>query len=303
MNSLEINSQFQFLNYTIIPKLNKIGIGKVDPYEKNEITNLTIPDSFMTSLPETSIDDYRLGSQDLIKIKDLNLKLSSIVKKVKKWMKPGIDIADIDNYLYHTLCSQSIFPTMFGYDDFPKASSISVNSIICHAVPYKYILQDGDVVSLDICGFADGFHTDMAQTYCIGKCSKENIKLVKITEKCFYEAARLCKPGILYSDIGKKIEEIAVKNDFSVIDGFGGHGIGRQLHMKPFISNHATIIDDDKQMKEGDMFAIEPLLCRGTGKKRLLEDHFGYITADRSISAHFERVILITKNGYKILNE
>ena len=304
MNSPEISKQFHFLNHTIIKKLNKIGVGKITPYKKNEIDKLSIPDSFMTSLPETSIDDFPFTPQDLPKIKDLNRKISAIVKGVKKWMKPGIDIAVIDQYLYHTLCSQGIFPTMFGYDDFPKASSISVNSIICHAVPYHYILRDGDIVSLDLCGFANGFHTDIAQTYCIGKCSDNAQHLVKITERCFYEAAALCKPGILYSSVGQKIEEIATQNNCKVIEGFGGHGIGRQLHMKPFVSNQTVLFDNsDHRMKEGDMFAIEPLLCLGNGKKRQLADHFGYITADGSIASHFERVILITKTGYQIVNK
>jgi methionyl aminopeptidase len=295
-------NQFNFLNQTIIKKLNKIGVGKISSYEKNEMTNLPIPDSFMTTLPETSIHDYQLSSQDISKIKALNCKISSIVKRIKKWMKPGVDIADIDKYLYQILCYYGIFPTMFGYDGFPKASSISVNSIICHAIPYHYILKDGDIVSLDLCGFANGFHTDIAQTYCIGKCSSDNIQLVKITEKCFYEAAALCKPGTPYSSIGKKIEEIAISNHFKVIDIFGGHGIGRELHMKPFITNKATSFDDSK-MKEGDMFAIEPILCLGNGKTLKLPDNFGYITSDGSIASHFERVILITKNGYQILNK
>ncbi len=301
MNPIEIANNFQFIQDKTIKKLNQIGVGKVDPYKKNEISKLQIPDSFMTTLPETSIDNYSLSSQDLSKIRDLNKKMSLIVKQVKKLMKPSVDIVDIDNYLYHTLCSQGIFPTMFGYDGFPKASSISVNNIICHSVPYHYILRDGDIVSLDICGFANGFHTDMAQTYCIGKCSPDNIRLVKTTEKCFYEAANLCRPGSLYSSIGQRIEAIAVENNCKVINGFGGHGIGRQLHMKPFISNHSSSFNN-KVMKEGDMFAVEPLLCLGNGKTRKLPDNFGYITSDGSISAHFERVILITKNGYKILN-
>jgi methionyl aminopeptidase len=295
-------NQFNFLNQTIIKKLNKIGVGKISSYEKNEMVNLPIPNSFMTTLPEGSIHDYQLSSQDVSKIKELNRKISTIVKRIKKWMKPGVDIADIDTYLYQILCYNGIFPTMFGYNGFPKASSISVNSIICHAVPYHYILQDGDIVSLDLCGFSDGFHTDIAQTYCIGKCSPANNQIVKTTEQCFYEAVALCKPGTSYTSIGKKIEEIAIKNNCKVIDRFGGHGIGRQLHMKPFIANKTTSFDDTK-MKEGDMFAIEPLLCSGNGKTRQLPDTFGYVTSDGSIASHFERVILITKNGYQILNK
>ena len=298
---------FNYLNNDVILRLNLIGNGRIYGYKKNYLMDLqskTIPDYFQfNGNKNTNINNIikKLTKKDLLKIYDVNNKMKNIMNKVEKLMIPGMNISDIDEYLYKNICNNKIFPSMFGYEDFPKSCSVSVNNIICHSIPYNYKLKEGDIATVDVCAF-NGFHTDMAHTYCIGdKILGKDIRLVKTTKDCLYGGISVCRPGAFYNDIGKIVEKIAVENGFQVIKLFRGHGIGKKLHMKPFIPNY----NDKNQdiMCIGDMFAIEPLLCSGNGKTMLLDDGFGYITIDGSNSAHFERVVLITENGYEILND
>jgi methionyl aminopeptidase len=303
---------YDYLNNDIIRKLNLSTLNKITPYNNNYIINLpNIPDYFIKK--KNNLNNYennkisKLKKKDFIKIYDLNFKMKSIMSKLEKIIKPGVNISEIDEYLYKNICKKKLFPSMFGYDNFPKSSSLSVNDIICHSVPYNYKLLEEDIVSVDVCGY-NGFHTDNAHTYAVSnKVSGNNIALIETTKKCLYSAISICKEGVPYSTIGKIVEKIANDNGFQVIKKFRGHGIGKKLHMKPFIPNYNSITKNNTNkgeiMKIGDMFAIEPLLSSGNGKAKLLEDKYGYITDDNSNSAHFERVVLITENGYEILND
>jgi len=299
---------YNYLNNNIIQKLNLYSKNKITPYKNNYIINLdNVPEYFNIKYKNINENNKisKLTKKDLIKIYDLNFKMKNIMSKLEKKIKPGINISEIDEYLYKAICKKKLFPSMFGYDNFPKSSSLSVNNIICHSIPYNYKLLEEDIVSIDVCGY-NGFHNDNAHTYSVSnKVSGNNIALIETTKKCLYSAISICKEGEYYNTIGKIIEKISNDNGFQVIKKFRGHGIGKKLHMKPFIPNYSNITKNNKNeiMKIGDMFAIEPLLSSGNGEAKLLNDKYGYITTDGSNSAHFERVVLITENGYEILND
>jgi methionyl aminopeptidase len=315
MKRSDVIKYYNYLNDDVLLRLKIIGIGSINKYKQNYLTKLplkTIPSYFQIDENkglnfhpyQNNMINVLKSKKDLLKIYDLNQKMSTIMSNIGSLMNEGIDISSIDEYLYKNICTVGLFPSMFGLDNFPKSSSISVNDIICHSVPYHYKLKEGDVVSVDVCGY-NGFHTDMASTYCIGKCKGKDLKLVSTTKDALYNAISICKEGAYYSDIGKIVEKIAIDNGYNVIKRFRGHGIGKKLHMKPFIPNYNDILSANKneRMKIGHMFAIEPLLCVGTGKTHLLEDKFGYVMDDGSNSAHFERVVLITESGCQILND
>lgn len=177
--------------------------------------------------------------------------------------------------------------------------------MICHCIPYNYILEEGDVITVDVCGY-NGFHTDIANTYIVpGTNQNKHKKLVTTNWECLQKAIDICKPGQLYSNIGKLVEKHATENGFKVLTSFNGHGIGKQLHMKPTVFNYKRSqihYLDNIEMKVGDMFTIEPLLTEGENSFSILPDNTSVITKDGKISSHFERTILITDNGHLVLN-
>jgi methionyl aminopeptidase len=241
---------------------------------------------------------YNLSHMHLIY--DVNHGLSDIVKEMSNKFKEGADIASIDRQFLRKCHSKHLYPSTYGHEHFPRASCISVNDAICHAVPYPRNLKDGDIVTFDVCAY-NGIHSDMAQTYCIGKVSGNNTKLVSTTQDCLEKAISICRPGAYYKDIGKIIEKMSVENGFSIVKGFGGHGIGRELHMKPKVSNNYDKTNV-QVMKLGETFCIEPILTTGNGDWFVDDDGFGIYAKDGKSAAHFERNIIITDTGCEILN-
>jgi methionyl aminopeptidase len=236
------------------------------------------------------------------KIYDVNHKLAQVMSSISKnIIKEGVNIADIDSYFFETLVKEkNLYPSILGFEDFPKASCISVNNVICHGVPYSHVLKSGDIVTVDVCAY-NGYHSDMADTFAIGKISGQHKSLIKTTKMCLDEAISICKPGIPYNKIGEIVEKISNENGFEVVKGFRGHGIGKRLHMKPYIPNYATN-KNIGVMKEGDTFCIEPLLAIDSGAHFVGQDGFSVLTKNGKYSAHFERCIMITNAGHEVLN-
>lgn len=234
------------------------------------------------------------------KAMDVHRGLSSILGKLGRHVKEGADVADIDSLFYEGCQKRGLYPSVLGYDGFPRASCISVNEEVCHCVPYPRKLKDGNIVTIDVCAY-DGYHSDMADTYCIGKVSGEHKKLVDVTRDALYNAIKACKPGVPYNEIGRIVSKTVSENGFVLIDKFGGHGIGKEVHMKPRVSNH--INKEKTLMKEGDTFAIEPLVTIGSGRLREHMDGFGYSTLNGKYAAHFKRTVLITGSAHEVLNE
>ena len=289
---------FTFLNKSIINLKN------IKPYPKSFLNLLekTTPIPANFKMNYVYKDNTISKAHDFVKIYDVNHKLASIVKSMTKEFKVGRNVAAIDRMFLRKCCASNIFPSVFGHEGFPRASCISINNVICHAVPYEELLKDGDIVTLDVCAY-NGIHSDMAVTYCIGKVSGTHKKLVDTTWECLRNAIKVCKPGAYYKDIGFIVEKTAKDHGFSVIDKFGGHGINTQLHMKPYVKNQYNV-GNQLKMKVGDTFCIEPLLCVGdNGLWREGSDGFGIVTKSGKRAAHFERAILITDSGYEVLND
>lgn len=231
-------------------------------------------------------------------IYNVNNAMKDLVYNLK--IKEGTNIASIDRLLYKNTYLKSMFPSCLGLDGFPKASCISINDTVCHGVPYEIKLRDGDIVTVDYCLY-NGLHSDWAHTFTVGKVSGKNKKLVQTTYDCLMSAIDLCKPGQYYREIGRIIYKIAVENGFSIIEKYGGHGIGRELHMNPFIPNIPS--NNMAIMKVGDMFTIEPLVTTAkTGKTYIDKDGLSIKTINKAYAAHFERTLIITESGYEVLN-
>lgn len=227
-------------------------------------------------------------------------RLAKIMKRLKKETKPGVKTKDLNKLAEELILKSDARPSFKGYDGFPAALCVSVNEEVVHGLPSKRKIKEGDIVSLDSGLYKNGFHSDMAFTLCIGKVSRKTQHLVRATKKVLKLAIKKCQPGNTFGDIGNFIERYSKNRGFNVVRDLCGHGIGRELHEQPQIMNYGRPRKGTK-IKPGMVFCLEPMLSMGDWHVQKTEDGYGYRTKDGSLSAHFEHMVAVTKEGPKVL--
>jgi methionyl aminopeptidase len=228
--------------------------------------------------------------------------LAKIIKEIPKHVKPGITTKELDKVAAGLIFSYGAEPAFMGFNNYPAVLCTSLNEEIVHVVPSERTLKNGDVLKLDLGIRYRGYCTDIAITIPIGKISKEAKKLIKITKKSLEIAIKQCQPGKHLGDIGFVIQGYVEKNKFNVIRDLVGHGIGRSVHEDPQIPNYGKQGEGEK-LKEGMVLALEPMVSIGNYKIEKCADGFGYRAKNRSLTAHFEHTIAITKTGPKVLTK
>lgn len=217
-------------------------------------------------------------------------------------LTPGTTTDEIDSFVHDVIISNNAYPSPLNYKGFQKSVCTSINNVLCHGVPDDRPLVDGDLISVDVSVFMNGFHGDCAATYCVGNVDKMGKTLISVAEQCMYRGIEACGPGKHFSDIGKAIELYAVQNGHSVVSCITGHGIGTYFHGPPIIF-HSSLHHYPGKMQPGMVFTVEPVICQGSSEIEMLDDGWSVVTADDSRGAQFEHTILITENGYNILTE
>lgn len=218
-------------------------------------------------------------------------------------IKPGISTAEIDQLADEFIRDKGAVPSFKGYQGFPASVCISINEEVVHGIPAKHrYLEDGDIVSIDIGTFYEGFNGDAARTHAVGSISDNASKLLKVTEKSLLKGIEKAVIGNRLFDISHAVQEYVEKNGFSVVRDYVGHGIGRDMHEDPQIPNFGPAGKGPK-LKEGMTLAIEPMVNIGSYEVETLEDKWTVVTKDRSLSAHFEHTIAVTKDGVEILSK
>lgn len=187
-----------------------------------------------------------------------------------------------------------------GAIDFPACCCMSVNDEIIHGIPGDRTLNNGDIISIDVGAFYKGFHGDAARTFQVGQISEEAARLIRVTQESFFKGIEMAIPGNRIRDISGAIQDHAEKEGFSVIKDFTGHGIGRELHEDPAVPNYRTG-NRGPRIQEGMALAIEPMVNYGAEEIELLDNKWTVVTADGSLSAHYENTILVTVHGPEIL--
>ena len=215
-------------------------------------------------------------------------------------VRPGVTTKQIDKAVHDFIVSQGAKPSFLGYGGFPASSCISVNSTVIHGIPGAYVLQDGDIVSIDVGAYYKGFHGDCAATFACGTISAEAKKLIDVTKQSFYEGLRFATPGHRVSDISHAIQTYVESNGFSVVRSFVGHGVGAQLHEEPEVPNFGAAGRGPRLLR-GMTLAVEPMVNMGTYEVRVLKDRWTTVTADGKLSAHYENTVLITDGEPEIL--
>lgn len=216
-------------------------------------------------------------------------------------VRPGVTTLEIDTAVRRFIESHGATPSFLGYGGFPGSACISVNNVVIHGIPSKSIvLREGDIVSVDVGAFVDGFHGDCAATFPCGQVSQEALELIRITEQSFWEGARMARSGNRVSDISHAVQQYVEGHGCSVVRSFVGHGIGRKLHEAPEVPNYGAA-GHGPRLQPGMTLAVEPMVCAGDYRVKVLDDGWTVITEDGSLAAHYENTLLITDGEAEIL--
>ena len=223
------------------------------------------------------------------------------VDLIEKAIRPGVSTAYLDKIAHDYIVSKGARPNFLNYGGFPGSICASVNDEVVHGIPSKHIiLQEGDIISIDMGAFLDGWHSDMARTFGVGKISPEAQQLIDVTKQSFFEGLKFLKHGARLGDVSHAIQEYAERFGYGVVRDLVGHGIGQNLHEDPSVPNFGKAGHGVK-LAAGMTLAIEPMITAGTYKVSVLDDDWTVVTDDGSLAAHYENTVVITKDGYEIL--
>lgn len=263
-------------------------------YAKGGIPHSEINSRQQTSVPIRSkeeIDGLRQACQLVRRILDA----------AHAAIRPGITTDEIDAVVHDETIKAGAYPSPLNYFHFPKSVCTSVNEVICHGIPDKRPLKDGDIVNVDVTAYYKGYHGDLNETYVVGDSVDERSKqLLKVAYECLEKAIKAVKPGTRYREIGDIITAHAQANGMAVVRAYCGHGIGDLFHCAPNIPHYAG----NKAvglMKEGQTFTIEPMINLGSWRDRTWPDGWTAVTEDGQRSAQFEHTMVVTKTGCEIL--
>ena len=215
-------------------------------------------------------------------------------------IRPGMTTAEVDKLVYDFIKASGAEPSCLGYGGFPASACVSVNEVVVHGIPDDRILEEGDIVSVDLCAYKNGFHGDGARTFAVGEISPEKKKLIRVTEECFFKALEGLRAGTPLFDIGYKVQTHAEANGFSVIRSYTGHGIGREMHEDPSVYNFGRK-GTGMRLKAGTVICIEPMIAAGDWRVKVLDDGWTAVMADKKPAAHYENTVVIREDGTEIL--
>ena len=227
--------------------------------------------------------------------------LAHVHDELGKAIKPGMSTLDIDTLGEKLRRELGCVPNFKDYHGYPASICVSVNDEVVHGIPNKHrILKEGDIVSLDAGLIYHGYHSDAARTHAVGKISPEAEKLIEVTRQSFFEGIKMAKAGNHLYDISNAIDAYISQFGYGIVRDLVGHGIGTSLHEDPQIPNFAQRKRGIK-LRPGMTLAIEPMINAGTWEVEWLDDDWTVVTADGSLSAHYENTVLITEGEPEIL--
>ena len=213
----------------------------------------------------------------------------------------GMSTKELDKVIHNYITSHGAKPSFLGYAGFPGSACISVNDTVIHGIPSPDIkIADGDIVSVDVGAYIDGFHGDAAKTFAVGQISDEAKALLAVTEESLMLAISMAKPGVRIGDLSAAIQEYNGSRGYGVVREYVGHGVGSELHEDPEVPNFGRA-GHGPRLAAGMVIAIEPMITAGSPAVKVLPDGWTVKTKDGSLAAHFEHTIAITSDGAQIL--
>jgi methionyl aminopeptidase len=216
-------------------------------------------------------------------------------------LRPGVSTADIDAWVREHTKELGGTPSQLGYHGFPAAVCTSRNQVVCHGVPRAAdVLAKGDIVNVDVTTMLGGFHGDTSATFILGDASVEARRVVDVARRCRDAGVAEIREGARLGDVGAAIAELAEQSGCSVVRDYGGHGIGRRMHMDPHVP-HFGRRGSGLRLRAGMVLTVEPMINLGAPDVTTLGDGWTVVTADGSLSAQFEHTVLVTRDGFEIL--
>ena len=235
--------------------------------------------------------------QEIEKIRQACLVVADVLDNIRDEVQPGVSTQALDEFAERRILAAGAKPAFKGYRGYPKTLCTSVNHEVIHGIPSKdVVLKQGDIVSIDVGAIVEGFYGDGAITLPVGIISPEAERLIKVTEESLYRGIDQAKAGNRLYDISHAVQRHVEAHGYSVVREFVGHGIGRSLHEDPQIPNFGPQ-GQGPRLKPGMVLAVEPMVNRGTSATVVKEDGWTAVTADGSLSAHFEHTIAVMQDG------
>jgi methionyl aminopeptidase len=230
--------------------------------------------------------------------------LARVFIELRKGMvREGVTTRELDELIDAMIHDEGNIPSFKGYHGFPASSCISVNEEVVHGIPGPRPLRPGDVVGIDIGLIKQGWHADSAETFCIGEVAPEVAKLCETTRAALMDGIAVARAGNRVSDIGRAIEKRGRDMGYGIVEVLVGHGIGTELHEDPQVPNYECFTMPNPRLEAGMVVALEPMFNLGTKEVTTLPDEWTVVTADGSMSAHFEHTVAITEDGPRILTD
>ncbi|MFP4134460.1 MAG: type I methionyl aminopeptidase [Halothece sp.] len=230
--------------------------------------------------------------------------VATVLKEISEIVEPGMTTAQLDAYAEKRIREMGATPSFKGYHGFPGSICICVNNEVVHGIPsQKKVIRKGDLLKVDTGAYKEGFHGDSCITIAVGKIKPKAQELMTVAEKALYSGIEQVKAGTHLLDIAGAIEDYVTSQGYIVVEGFTGHGVGRNLHEAPAVFNVRTEQLPNVKLKAGMVLAIEPIVNAGSKFTRTLRDRWTVVTVDNALSAQFEHTVLVTEKGYEILTD
>jgi methionyl aminopeptidase len=241
------------------------------------------------------------NSSEIAKMREAGRLVALTHELLEKHIRVGISTFELDQLAENFIRANGATPSFLGYNGYPSSICASVNDEVVHGIPDKNrILRDGDIISVDIGAYLNGYHGDAARTHSVGVATPEAKKLIEVTKQSFYEGLKFVRAGNHLHEISAAIQKYVEANGFSVVRDLVGHGIGQEMHEEPQIPNYKPMGRGPK-LQAGMVLAIEPMVNIGRYDVRVLADDWTIVTLDGSLSAHYENTVLVTTDGFELL--
>jgi methionyl aminopeptidase len=240
------------------------------------------------------------SKKELEKMRAAGRLAGQVREELRRLTRAGVTTLDLDRAAERMIREAGAVPTFKGYHGYPYSICASVNEQVVHGFPSDYVLEEGDIVSIDVGATLEGFVGDTATTVPVGNVSDDKLRLIRVAEESLERAIEQCRHGKHLGDIGWAVQELAEAEGYALVRDYGGHGIGRKMHEDPHIPNYGRPGTGTK-IKNGYVFAVEPMLNMGTHHTKTLADGWTVVTVDGRASAHVEHTIAITEDGPQVL--
>ncbi|KAG7163226.1 Methionine aminopeptidase 1D-like [Homarus americanus] len=292
----DIFKRANFGSYAVLDNVGEVSAAQLVP------SHISCPPYFKTGEPSTPPSGPEIKAEWQVQaMREASYLARTVLNTVGEHLQAGMATEDIDILVHNKIIESGAYPSPLNYMGFPKSVCTSVNNVACHGIPDDRQLLDGDIVSVDVTVFYNGYHGDCCETYLIGNVDELGHHLVRAARRCRDEAIAICAPGVPFAAIGAKVEQVADQEGVTVVPCFIGHGIGKYFHGPPDI--YHCYNNYPGTMEAGMTFTIEPIVAQGKEDALILEDGWTAVMLDNGRAAQFEHTVLIVEGGHEILTE